>query len=466
MSTAAFDIAVIGGGPAGHHAAMHAAGLGQRTLLIERDHGVGGNCVTKGTIPSKTLRETALALTGFKRKSADLFPVTLSEDLQVASLMTRLDQVIAAHQSYLGGQLERQGVVRWHGRARFAGGHALEVIGVDGSRRQVEAGHVIVATGSRPRSPAEIPIDHEHILDSDSILSLTYLPRSLIVLGGGVIACEYASIFAALGTRVTMLDKAPRPLGFMDAELVERFLAAFTAGGNRWIGGASAKVAEYDGLGTVRATLSTGEVVEADKLFCALGRVANLEDLDLAAVGLAPTERGLLKVDADGRTAVAHILGAGDVIGPPSLASSSMEQGRLCVDRILGRPVDPAAQASPMGIYAIPEMSQVGLTEEQARAKHPGCRVARAPFAEVARGQIAAIQDGLLKLVEAEDGRLLGVQVVGESAAELVGIGQMALIARQRSDVFIEHTFNFPTMAEAYRVAALDLHRQRHAGRS
>ena len=456
------DILIIGGGPAGQHAAQQAASLGRRATLIERDHALGGSCVSKGTIPSKTLRETALALTGFRRKSADLFPVALSEDLQVASLMTRLDQVVTAHQRYMGDQLARFGCERVHGRARFLDAHTLEVVGVDGARRRFAAAHIVIATGSRPRAPREIPIDHEHILDSDSILSLTYLPRSLTVLGAGVIATEYASIFASLGVKVTMIDKGPRPLGFLDAELVGRFLDVFQAGGNRYLGGVSAKQAQWDGVSTVQATLSDGSVVESDKLFCALGRVANLEDLDLPKAGLAASDRGVLPVDAVGRTAVPHIFACGDVIGPPSLASSSMDQGRRCVNAACGLESAHAPDLTPMGIYAIPEMSQVGLTQDQAVAKHGGCLVGRAPFSEVARGQIAAIQEGLLKLIVAPDGRtLLGAAVVGESAAELVSIAQMALINGNPVDVFVEHTFNFPTMAEAYRVAALDVLRQR-----
>lgn len=457
------DVLVIGGGPAGHAAALHAARSGQRTVLVERETSVGGACVTRGTIPSKTLRETALALTGFRRKSADVVPVAMGEDVQVASLMTRLEQVVTAHQTSMGAQLAKHGVERLHGRARFADAHVIEVLGVDRSVRRLHAKVVVVAAGSRPRTPKEVPVDHTHILDSDSILSLTYLPRSLTVLGAGVISTEYASIFAALGTQVTMIDKGDRPLAFMDPELTDHFVREFSAtSGSRFLGKRSLSSVEWNGLGEVITTLTDGEVIRSEKLLCALGRVANLEDLNLPAAGLKPTDRGVLKVDADYRTEVPHIYGVGDVIGPPSLASVSMDQGRRAICHALGQPTGVPQELIPVGIYAIPEMSSVGLTEQQARERHGGCLVGRATFAELARGQIAAIQEGLLKLVTDPQGRrVLGVQVVGEGAAELVGIGQMALITGQEVDVFIANTFNFPTLAEAYRIAALDIAHQR-----
>jgi NAD(P) transhydrogenase len=445
---------------------VHAARCGRRVLMIEREASVGGACVSRGTIPSKTLRETALALTGFKRKSGEVCVMDLGEDVQVASLMTRLEQVVSAHQRYMGAQLARDGVALWHGRARFIDARTVEVGGIDGSKRQVSAAIIVIASGSRPRSPREIPVDHTHILDSDSILSMTYLPRSLTVLGAGVIACEYASIFAALGTTVTMIDKGDRPLSFLDRELTTRFVEAFSATGARFLGKRSTATVEWNGLDAVVTTLQDGEEVRSEKLLCALGRVANLEHLDIAKAGLAATDRGLIKVDEQLRTSVAHIYAVGDVIGPPSLASSSMDQGRRAMCHALGQDPGVPTELIPVGIYSIPEMSQVGLTAEQASERFGGCLVGRAPFAELARGQIAAIQDGLLKLVADSEGRkLLGVQVVGEGAAELVGIGQLALISGLEIDVFIGNAFNFPTLAEGYRVAALDIAYQRQAPR-
>ncbi len=457
-----YDVIIIGGGPAGHGAALHAARSGQKTLLIEREASVGGACVSRGTIPSKTLRETALALTGFRKKSADVCPIAMGEDIQVASLMTRLEQVVTAHQNSMGTQLQRAKVELWHGRAKFQDANTIAVTGVDRKIRLVTAKIIVIATGSRPRNPPEVPIDHQHILDSDSILSLTYLPRSLTVLGGGVISSEYASVFASLGTKVTMIDKGERPLAFLDPELTDRFVTALGENNSCYIGGRSVKKIEWDGLSEVVTTLDNGFEVRSEKMICALGRTANLDGLNIEAAGLAATNRGILPVDASYRSAVPHIFGVGDVIGPPSLASASMDQGRRAICNALGQPPGVPLEMIPVGIYAIPEMSSVGLSEAQAREKYGKVLVGRANFGELARGQIAAVQDGLLKMVADPQGmRLIGVQVVGEGAAELVTVGQMALITEQDIDVFIANTFNFPTLAEAYRLAALDIAHQR-----
>jgi NAD(P) transhydrogenase len=457
-----YDIVIIGGGPAGHNAALTAARAGKSVLMIEQEMSLGGSCVQRGTIPSKTLRETALSLVGFKRRSGDIFNVSMREDMQVASLMARMEQVIAAHQATLGKQLEREGILRWHGRARFLDKDTVEVRCIDGAVKVVSGAYSIIATGSRPRTPPEIPVDHTYILDSDSFLSMIYLPTSLTILGAGVIACEYASIFAALGVKVTIVDKAERPLGFLDAELTERFVTAFETAGGKFLGKKKIKSVEWDGLSEVVTVLEGGDEVRAEKMLCALGRVANLDGLNLSAAGLAPNDRGILAVDQNCRTPVPTIYAVGDVMGPPSLASAAMDQGRRAVTHALGLPAGGLAEAMPLGIYTIPEMSSVGMTEAQAREKMGDCLVGRADFAELARGQIAAIQEGLIKLVADPDGKkLLGVHVIGEGAAELVHVGQMALIAGMDIDAFIVNAFNFPTLAEGYRAAALDISYQR-----
>ena len=453
-----WDIVVIGSGPAGQKAAIQGAKAGRKVLVVEQDSSVGGACVHHGTIPSKTLRETAVALTGLRRRSGHVFEVTLREDLRIASLLARVDQVIVAHERFLVRQLERNGVELWHGRARFASPRELEVEGVDRRVRRARGDVFVIATGSRPRTPPEVPIDHEHVLDSDSILSMRYLPASLTVIGAGVIASEYASVFSALGVKVTMIDRGARPLGFLDPEIVDRFLQAYRRTGGQFLAGRSATSVIWDGLSTVQTTLDDGSVVESEKLLYALGRVANVEQLRLDAAGLATTPRGLLAVDEHLRTSQPHIYAVGDVIGPPSLASSSMEQGRRAICHALELPVGGAAELIPVGVYTIPEMSSVGLTEEQVIERFGRAIVGRARFDELARGQIAAIEDGMLKLVAGPDGRrLLGVQIVGEGASELIHLGQMALASGASVDMFVDSIFNFPTLAEAYRVAALDI---------
>jgi NAD(P) transhydrogenase len=463
-----FDVIVIGSGPAGQKAAVQAAKVGQRVLVVEREIGVGGACVHRGTIPSKSLRETAAYFQGLKARSSGVFDLAIPPHLQVASLMTRMDSVVRAHERFMGNQLERNGIVQWHGRARFVSPAEVEVVGVRGERRRASGRWIVVATGSRPRAPKGIPIDHEQILDSDSILSLTYLPASLTVLGAGVIASEYASIFAALGVRVTMIDKGERPLGFLDPELSDAFRAAFEGmSGSRYLGARKVGKVAFDGVASVRAELDGGGVVASEKLLVGLGRVANVEDLALDAAGLAVDERGVIPVDEHCRTRVAGIYAVGDVIGPPSLASSSMEQGRRAMRHALGLALGTSPENIPSGIYTIPEMSSIGLDEHQARKKHGGAIVGRARYSELARGHLAAQTEGIVKIVCDPDGKkVLGAQILGEGATELIHLAQMAIAAGSDADVFVENIFNFPTLAEAYRVAALDVQRQRAAPRA
>ncbi|HVU05645.1 MAG TPA: Si-specific NAD(P)(+) transhydrogenase [Polyangiaceae bacterium] len=461
-----YDLVVIGAGPAGQKAAVQGAKAGQRVLVVDREPRAGGACVHHGTIPSKTLRETAAALSAFRARSGGVFEVAENEDLRIQSLLARLEQVVRAHERYIGDQLERNGIELWHGRASFVTPTELEIRTVRGDRRLVSTRFVVIATGSRPRTPPDIAVDHENVLDSDSVLSLTYLPRSLAVLGSGVIASEYASVFAALGVKVVMVDKAERPVQFLDADLTKRFVHSFEKAGGRFAGKTSAESVAWDGVESVVTKLSNGEVLRTDKAFVALGRVANVEDLQLSAAGLALGPRGLVPVDEHCRTAVPNVYAAGDVIGPPSLASTSAEQGRRAVCHALGLPVGAPPEFTPVGVYTIPEMAGVGLTEEQARARHGAVVVGMARFDEVARGQISAIEDGALKLVADGDGRkILGVHVVGEGASDLVHLGQLALVAGMEVDTFVDTIFNFPTLAEAYRVAALEIQKRRVRGK-
>ncbi|MCC6408160.1 MAG: Si-specific NAD(P)(+) transhydrogenase [Planctomycetes bacterium] len=456
-SVPSFDLVVVGSGPGGQNAAVQAAKLGKTVLLVERDTAVGGECVHRGTIPSKTLRESAM--TALRMTQLGLANGRLDEQqIETSSLMKRQELVTAAHEHYISNQLERNEIQVWKGHARFVSPWELEITSVDGSSRRALGSAVVVATGSRPRTPPNIPIDHESVLDSDSILSMIYVPQSLVVLGAGVIACEYASIFAALGTKVTLIDKAPRPLSFMEPELTDRFCTWFERHGGRYLPGRQVKTVDWDGVATVTTVLEDGETIESDKLLCALGRIANLRGLDIEAAGLKATDRGYLRVDANCRTEVPHIYAVGDVIGPPALAATSMEQGRRAARHAFGHANDAIGGTTPIGIYTIPEMACVGLGEAQAREKHGEVLVGYAKYDELARAQINGDREGLLKLIASADGKqVLGAHVIGESASELVHVAQLAMIAGMTPEVFIEQIFNFPTLAEAYRVAALEI---------
>lgn len=456
-----FDIIVIGSGPAGQKAAVQAAKAGKTVALIERDKWLGGACVHRGTIPSKTLRENALRVKKM-RENAALCKFELAEDTEMSTLIDRLNLVLKAHDGFMANQIERNKINRIHGRARFLSPTEVEITPVRGDKEILTAGHFIIASGSVPRQPDNIPVDHENIFDSDSILTMLYLPRSLTVLGGGVIASEYASIFQALGVHVTMIDRYPLPLGFLDSDLTEKFVSAFQAMGGTWIGEKQVTSVRWDGVSQVITECDDGTVIKSSKLLCAAGRLANVKDLEITNAGLSLNANGHIAVDEHLQTAVHNIYAAGDVIGPPSLASASMEQGRRASCNALGIEVGPMSQMIPSGIYGIPELSAVGLTEQQARKKHGNVLVGRANFEEISRGQINGIKDGMLKLICDPSGeKILGVQIVGEGATELIHIGQMAMISNANVDIFVESIFNFPTLAEAYRVAALAVIGQR-----
>ena len=462
MPPNAYDIVVVGSGPAGQKAAIQGAKAGKKVVLIEQEQGIGGNCVYRGTIPSKTLRETALQFERLKR-SSEVFEGRLRLDVPMSVLLHRLDEVVKAHECYMADQLTRNSVTYRHGRARFLSPHEVELETIDGACQALRADTIVLATGSRPRSIPEIPVDHEHVLDSDSILSMIYLPRSLTVLGGGVIACEYASTFALLGVEVTLIDRAQRPLSFMDAEIVEVFQRSIERQGGRFYVGQTVKEVVWDGVSSVVARLANGMAVKSEKMLVALGRQPNIEELNLEAAGLTLDEKGRIPVNEYGQTPVPHIFAAGDMLGrPPALASQAMEDGRRAVSHALGLPVGDSLNQVPIGIYTIPEIASIGLDEEQAAARYRGPLVGRARFTEIAKGQITGSCDGLLKLIADPSGeRLLGVQIVGEHATELIHLGQMALQDGATIDRFIDSIFSFPTFAEGYRVTALDIPGQR-----
>lgn len=461
MTGERFDVIVIGSGPAGQKAGVQAAKAGKCVALVERDRELGGSCVHRGTIPSKTLRENALRVKNM-RANAELANFQLAEDTELVTLIDRLEQVLNAHDHYMRNQLTRNDIKLIHGRGKFINTSTIEVTSVKGESNLFSAETFIIATGSHPRTPNNIPVDHEHIFDSDSILSMMYLPKTLTVLGGGVIASEYASIFQALGVKVTMIDKYPHPLGFLDHDLTDTFIHAFESMGGTWKGNSPVTSVTWNGFDAVVTECEDGSKVASEKLLCAAGRVANVRDLHIENAGLALNENGLISVNDQLQTEAPNIYAAGDVIGPPSLASASMEQGRRASCNALDIPVGIMHQTIPAGIYSIPELSSVGLSETQARKQHQNITVGRAKFEEIARGQISGIQDGMLKIVcDGEGKKVLGVMIVGEGATELIHIGQMALLAGADVDIFVESIFNFPTLAEAYRVAALAIIGQR-----
>lgn len=463
MTDKHYDLIIIGSGPAGQKAAVQAAKANRSVAMIEGDRVLGGACVHRGTIPSKTLRENALRIADL-RHHAKLFSFSLRPDTEMAALIENMHSVISAHDEYINKQISRNKIDRIHGRASFVDRYTVQVSMPGGDSQTLSADHFVIATGSVPRQLNNIEVDHEYIYDSDSILSMVYLPQTLTVLGGGVIASEYASIFASLGVRVTMIDRYPRPLGFLDEALTDRFVHAFEAEGARFIPNARIERVYWDGVSQVITKLDDGTIYRSEKLLSAAGRVANVKGLNIENAGLSLNDRGIIPVDRFYCTAVDNIYAAGDVIGPPSLASASMEQGRRASCAALGIDLGEMSEMIPSGIYAIPELSTIGMSEREAKEQYGNPIIGVARFDEIARGQISGIQDGLLRLVADSSGtELLGIQIVGEGATELIHIGQMALLAKMPIDAFVENIFNFPTLAETYRVAALDIVGQRLA---
>ena len=451
------DWIVIGGGPAGEKGAVTAAYFGRRVTLVERQPFLGGACVNTGTLPSKTLRETCLHLSGFKQRGIDGASAFDIRSLSPERLMERATAVSLAERERMHANLVRHDVEVIHGDARFISPNAIEVTGPDGTH-VVEGDKFLVATGSVPHRPPGIDFSHELIDDSDEFLRLSRVPSSLIVMGGGVIGCEYATMFAALGARVILLDPRPSLLPFLDREIADRLVAHMrdTLKVDVRLG---VKMERCEaGSDSVRLTLSDGAVIEAERLLVAAGRTGCTQDLGLEELGLTPDSRGLLKVDEYYRTDVLNAYAVGDVIGFPALASVAMEQARVAAVHAFAlgtkERIDPLL---PYGLYTIPEVSSIGESEETARQKGIDYEVGRASFSGNARGRIIGDTTGLVKLVFRRDDRmLLGAHVIGESAAELIHVASMALHGKATIDPFVEMVFNYPTLADAYKYAAYD----------
>jgi NAD(P) transhydrogenase len=451
-----FDVLVIGSGPGGQKAAIAAAKLDRRVGIIERRDMIGGVCLNTGTIPSKTLREAILYLTGVDQREMYGSSYRVKDDITIADLATRTSHVVGREMDVVRSQLSRNRITIMNGTASFADPHTIEIDDSDGRGRRVTADKIVIATGTRPARPASVEFDERTVIDSDGIVHLEQVPRSMVVAGAGVIGIEYASMFAALGTKVTVVEQRDRMLEFCDVEVVEALKYHLRDLAVTFRFGETVSSVEARPEGAI-ATLLSGKKIPADTVMYSAGRQGASEDLKLDAAGLSADTRGRIVVDEVFRTAVPHIYAVGDVIGFPALAATSMEQGRLAAHHACGDPVHAMAELQPIGIYSIPEISFVGRTEEQLTKDSVPFEVGVSRYRELARGQIIGDSYGVLKLlVSLEDRTLLGVHVFGTGATELVHIGQAVMGCGGTIDYLVDAVFNYPTLAEAYKVAALD----------
>jgi len=452
-----FDLLVIGSGPAGQKAAIQAAKLRKRVAVIEKERVLGGSCINTGTLPSKTLKDAIYYLHGFKLRSFTNITYSLKKNMTLRDLMARKDLVIRHELEVITNQLERNDVEIIQGTASFADPHTLRVVTKSGDQDTFTAPFILIATGSRPRRPEEIPFNDVTICDADSILSTEVIPKSMIVMGGGVIGCEYASMFAAYGIKVTLFDIRNDLLRFVDQEIVQALIYHMRTNGVTMRLGEQLDKVATDEQGRVVTTFKSGKTIVTDVLLYAMGRIANTDMLNLAAAGITPDKTGQLKVNEHYQTEVPHIYAAGDVIGFPALASTSMEQGRLACCHAFNVAQSALPKVLPYGIYTIPEISTVGKSEEELTKEGVPYEIGRAFYKEIARGQIVGDLEGLLKLIfNRVTLELLGVHIIGDGATELVHIGQAVLTYGGKVDFFVHNVFNYPTLAECYRTAALD----------
>jgi NAD(P) transhydrogenase len=452
-----FDLVVIGSGPGGQKAAIAAAKLGKRVAVVERPEMMGGVCLQTGTIPSKTMREAILYLTGLDQREMYGQSYRVKEDITIGDLTARTQHVVSREADVVRSQLARNRVTILPGLAHFAEPNVVEVDrGGDGMNRRVSAANIVIATGTRPARPASVAFDEKTIIDADGIIHLERIPRSMIVVGAGVIGIEYASMFAALGTKVTVVEQRERMLDFCDLEVVEALKYHLRDLAVTFRFGETVSAVEAHPHGAL-VLLASGKKIPADTVLYSAGRQGQTEDLNLAAAGLAADKRGRIKVDENYQTEVPHIYAVGDVIGFPALAATSMEQGRQAAHHAFGEPVHTAHLLQPIGIYSIPEISFIGQTEDQLTEACIPFEVGVSRYRELARGQIIGDSYGVLKLlVSPETRQLLGVHVFGTGATELVHIGQAVAGCGGTVDYLVDAVFNYPTLAESYKIAALD----------
>jgi len=453
-----FDFIAIGSGPAGQRAAVQAAKAGRRAAIVERRVALGGSCLETGTIPSKTFREAVLHFTALRDHPERRQFARIEYRPTADQLLDRVGEVMRLECNVIEDQLRRNDVTILRGSAAFKDPHTLTVEGPDG-RRDVTAETFLVAVGTRPSDPPDVPADGETVLLSDDVARMTRIPKSMVVVGAGVIGIEYASMFAAVGVEVTVIDRRERPLEFLDHEVVDELIHMMRRKKVTFRpreGVAGLEVLDGDPR-RVAVTLESGKRIVSEMVLFSVGRVGATDRLGLDKLGLTADDRGRLVVNDAFQTSVPHVFAAGDVIGYPSLAATSSEQGRLAACHALGLAAHPMAAHFPIGIYAIPEISMVGEPEHVLTERREPYEVGIARYREIARGQILGDEDGLLKLLfSRQDGRLLGVHIIGTGATELLHIGQTVIGLGGGLDYFLRTVFNYPTLAECYKVAALN----------
>jgi NAD(P) transhydrogenase len=460
-----YDMLVIGSGPSGRRAAVQSAKLGKSVLVVDKGRRLGGVSVHTGTIPSKTLRETVLNLSGWRERGFYGRGYRVKQDISASDLISRLHKTLDHEVEVLQHQFMRNSVKNIHALAKFIGPNRASLTTETGETSEIEFSNALISVGTRPHRPDTIPFDQSRIFDSDEILDMKVLPRTLTVIGGGVIGVEYATIFSALDVPVTLIEPRETILDFVDRELVDDFIHQMRDRGMTVRLGSAVKDIVVKPTG-VEVSLADGRLVKSDVLLYAAGRTGNVGSLGLETVGIEIDTRGRIKVDPiTFQTNVAHIYAAGDVIGFPSLASTSMEQGRVAACHAFGVTLPPPPETFPYGIYAVPEISTVGQSEEQVRESGVPYECGIARFRETSRGHIMGVNSGFLKLIfSIETRRLLGAHIVGEGATELIHIGQAVINLKGTVDFFVNNTFNYPTLAEAYKIAGLDAWNRMGAG--
>jgi NAD(P) transhydrogenase len=462
MPERAFDLVVIGSGPAGEKGAAQAAYFGKKVALIERTVPLlGGACTHTGTLPSKTLRESALALSGVSSRGLEEVAMNLPRPLAAKTFLHRERMIVDKENRRIQKNLDRHNIELFQGSAEFLDGNHVRVNNPRGDPNDplvLSAPKFLIATGSRPHRPGWIPFAEEEVYDSDEILTIEHVPETMLVLGSGVIACEYACMFAAIGTEVTLLDVRPTLLGFLDGELIQQFALELDRLGLKTHLNDNPVACSVDPTTRLcEVRTEGGQVFHAAAVLAAAGRGGNSEGLNLAALGIVVDKRGNIPVNEHFQTSVPHIYAAGDIVGVPALASSSMEQGRVATchacDIGFKQRVSPMI---PTGIYTIPEISTVGATEDELKKKNVDYLVGRAMMRDNARGEILGEENGFLKLLFTPDKKLVGVHCLGPSATEIIHIGQIAMLQDAKIDLFIDAVFNYPTLSELYKYAAYD----------